>query len=384
MILTVSKRVEFSASRRLFSPKFSAEENRKVFGEESAAPYGTGRNYVAYFVFSGQPDATTGMLINISEIKERAGEIVHDRYDHRFLNEDNPAFRDKMPTAEFCRNFLMSRPLLGGEPARLVRALRELRNGSQPPTLMARVTSNYCSISPRTPNASRTSASEHENSSSFPPPNTATLWARFPFASTRRSTGPALGTQEKSRLIRSLRNQLDHNNSPAIATIALKAVTTESLSRIIRQADPRQLPYPDSPARNDDFLRKVSDGGMFLGIANLSAHRWLHCLLFRYQNATVGKCTTPRHGHRDVARRHLAANTTSVWARWRILGLRNALGQLSTLARQTPDLKPTNFATSRPRGILCCALAESRQRASTAPLRLRYGNAHNRFTLRMV
>ncbi|PYK23365.1 MAG: 6-pyruvoyl tetrahydrobiopterin synthase, partial [Verrucomicrobia bacterium] len=81
MVLTVSKRVEFSAARRLFSPKFSAEENRTLFGVESAAPYGTGRNYVAYFVFSGQPDPTTGMLINISEIKERAGQIIHDRYD---------------------------------------------------------------------------------------------------------------------------------------------------------------------------------------------------------------------------------------------------------------------------------------------------------------
>src|SRR5437588_10581010 len=95
MLLTVSKRVEFSASRRLFAPKFSAEENRKLFGEESTARYGTGRNYVAYFVVSGQPDTTTGMLINISEIKERAGELIHHRYDHRFLHEDNPAIRDK-------------------------------------------------------------------------------------------------------------------------------------------------------------------------------------------------------------------------------------------------------------------------------------------------
>src|SRR5256714_13304917 len=122
MLLTVSKRVEFSASRRLFSPKFFAEENRRLFGEESAACYGTGRNYVAYFVFSGQPDATTGMLINISEIKERAGQIIHDRYDHRFLNEDNPAFRDKTPTAEnICRQLLDDvAPLFHGDLARLV------------------------------------------------------------------------------------------------------------------------------------------------------------------------------------------------------------------------------------------------------------------------
>src|SRR5437867_9707802 len=107
MLLTVSKRVEFSASRRLFSKKFSGEENRRLFGDESSARYGTGRNYVAYFVFTGQPDTTRGMLINISEIKERAGEIIHDRYDHCFLNEDNPAFREKVLTAEnVCRQLL--------------------------------------------------------------------------------------------------------------------------------------------------------------------------------------------------------------------------------------------------------------------------------------
>ena len=42
MLLTVSKRLEFSASRRLFDPKLSEAENRAQFGEESAARYGTG------------------------------------------------------------------------------------------------------------------------------------------------------------------------------------------------------------------------------------------------------------------------------------------------------------------------------------------------------
>src|SRR5204862_7517727 len=98
MLLTVSKRVEFSASRRLFAPKFSAEENRKLFGEESTARYGTGRNYGAYFVFRGQPDTTTGMLISISALKEPPGEIIHHRSGQRFSNADNPAFRDRGPT----------------------------------------------------------------------------------------------------------------------------------------------------------------------------------------------------------------------------------------------------------------------------------------------
>src|SRR3977135_465294 len=122
MLLTVSKRVEFSASRRLFAQKVCAEKNRELFGEESGARHGTGRNYVAYFVFSGQPDPTTGMLINISEIKEAAGQIIQDRYDHRVLNEDNLACRDKVPTADnICRQLLDDvAPFFGDNPARRV------------------------------------------------------------------------------------------------------------------------------------------------------------------------------------------------------------------------------------------------------------------------
>src|SRR5206468_4533514 len=100
MLLTVSKRLEFSASRRLHVDRWSDIENLAAFGPETNARYGSGRNYVAYFVFTGPVDPATGMLINISEIKERAGTIVRQQFDHKFLNEDNPSFRAVPPTAE--------------------------------------------------------------------------------------------------------------------------------------------------------------------------------------------------------------------------------------------------------------------------------------------
>src|ERR1700720_1452752 len=100
MLLTVSKRLEFSASRRLFVSRWTDSENLAAFGAETNARYGTGRNYIAYFIFTGPVDPVTGMLINISEIKERAGQIVAENFDHKFLNEDNPAFRDLPPTVE--------------------------------------------------------------------------------------------------------------------------------------------------------------------------------------------------------------------------------------------------------------------------------------------
>src|SRR5881628_670593 len=99
MFLTVSKRLEFSASRRLFVGRWTDIENFIAFGPETNARYGTGRNYVAYFVFTGPVDQSNGMLINISEIKARAGRIVRERFDHKFLNQDNPSFHRVPPTA---------------------------------------------------------------------------------------------------------------------------------------------------------------------------------------------------------------------------------------------------------------------------------------------
>src|SRR3984893_6950956 len=100
MLLTVSKRLDFSASRRLFVPRWTESENLVAVGPETAARHGVGRNYRAYFVFSGPVVAKTGMLINISEIQERSGQAVRERYEHKFLNEDNESFKDVPPTAE--------------------------------------------------------------------------------------------------------------------------------------------------------------------------------------------------------------------------------------------------------------------------------------------
>src|SRR5438132_10816854 len=121
MLLTVSKRLEFSASRRLFRRDWTESENLIAFGPETRARHGTGRNYVAYFVFSGPVNPTTGMLINISEIKERAGDVAKQRYDHKFLNEQIPAFRDRPPTAENVARqlFVDVAPLFSDVEARL-------------------------------------------------------------------------------------------------------------------------------------------------------------------------------------------------------------------------------------------------------------------------
>jgi 6-pyruvoyltetrahydropterin/6-carboxytetrahydropterin synthase len=315
MLLTVSKRVEFSASRRLFAQKFSVEENRKLFGEESAALHGTGRNYVAYFVFSGQPDPTTGMLINISEIKKRAGQIIHDRYDHCFLNEDNPTFRDKVPTAEnICRQLLDDvAPLFDGNPAKLVAVhLRETPDRSATAYSAGAIEANYWfdfsaarrTISPHL------SASENEKLFGISTREHGHNYrARLTLRTDSVAPEPLLGTEEEiSSLIRLLRTQLDHKNlNRDVDALRGKPITTEALSRFILRSGSGKVPLSRARLheRDDFFAEAWNDGGMFLGMreAFSAAHR-LHVPSFSVaQNAELfGKCNNPRgHGHRYVA-----------------------------------------------------------------------------------
>jgi 6-pyruvoyltetrahydropterin/6-carboxytetrahydropterin synthase len=311
MFLTVSKRVEFSASRRLFSPSVSAEENRKLFGEESSARYGTGRNYVAYFIFTGQPDPVTGMLINISEIKERAGGIISDRYDHRFLNEDNGAFRDHVPTAENVSRQLFAdvAPLFAGNPARICAVhLRETPERSATAYADGVTEANYWfefsaarkTISPH--------LSEVENEKLFGvavAEHGHNYRARLTFRTGSIADKVPLPPQEQiSELIRAIRSQLDHKNlNRDVDALRDKPVTTESLARLILQGKP-------APAcvrlheRNDFFAEAWNDGEVFMGMReSFSAAHRLHVSSFSdLQNAELfGKCNNPRgHGHRYV------------------------------------------------------------------------------------
>jgi 6-pyruvoyltetrahydropterin/6-carboxytetrahydropterin synthase len=303
MLLTVSKRIEFSASRRLFSPQLSILQNRRRYGEESAAPYGSGRNYVAYFVFSGEPDPVTGMLINISDIKRRAGEVINARYDHKFLNENNPAFREVVPTAENGALQLLHdvMPLFAGERAKL--AAVHLRES---PTRSATAFANG--------------------------PLDANYW--FEFSAARRTMSPHLSAEENAKLfgpsvndhghhyrvrltfdgnslrddvvdlIEGLRVAFDHKHlNNDLPELHDQPVTTESLARFILKltAGASTVERVRLHERDDFFVESWRSGEMFVGMRESfgAAHR-LHVAQFSdAKNAELfGKCNNPGgHGH---------------------------------------------------------------------------------------
>jgi 6-pyruvoyltetrahydropterin/6-carboxytetrahydropterin synthase len=311
MLLTVSKRLEFSASRRLYDAKLGASENAARYGSESGARYGTGRNYVAWFIFSGTPDASTGMLINISEIKERVGRVLQEGFDHKFLNEDNAAFADVVPTPENVARelFARSQPLFQDSPARLVVChLQESEVRSATVYADGRTEANYWFefSAARQTMSSRLTSAENEKlfghaASHFGHGHN--YRARLTFLDDAQTSGALL--PEIARVLRSLHAELDHKNlNREVPGLRDRAMTTESLACYIheRAADVAPVHRVRLHERDDFFAECWQDERYFLGMQRVfhAAHRLHAPALSDAQNAELfGSCNNPRgHGHR--------------------------------------------------------------------------------------
>jgi len=81
------RRETFSASHRLNSHELSVEENRKTFGKCNN-PNGHGHNYILDVTVKGEVDRVTGMVINISTLKQCIQEAVIERLDHKNIDLD--------------------------------------------------------------------------------------------------------------------------------------------------------------------------------------------------------------------------------------------------------------------------------------------------------
>jgi 6-pyruvoyltetrahydropterin/6-carboxytetrahydropterin synthase len=97
--LELGRRYCFSASHRLHTAHLTEEENCRVFGKCNN-PYGHGHNYVVEVSVSGKVDSATGMIVNLADLDAFVQQRVLEDFDHKSLNEDVPAFRDKVPTTE--------------------------------------------------------------------------------------------------------------------------------------------------------------------------------------------------------------------------------------------------------------------------------------------
>jgi 6-pyruvoyltetrahydropterin/6-carboxytetrahydropterin synthase len=399
MLLTVSKRLEFSASRRLFVSRWTSDENVAAFGAETNARYGTGRNYIAYFIFSGKVDPVTGMLINISEIKKRAGEIVDDRFDHKFLNEDNPAFHEVPPTAENVARqlFVDVQPVFADVDAKLV-ACHLIETPDRSATFYADDASeaNYWF---------EFSAARQTMSPRLTPAENARIFgaaagihghnyrARLTFRK-EKADRPIVQQHDLEASIDSLRQELDHRHlNEEVPGLKDRPITTESLAAYIHDRVAESVPIHRVRLheRADFFAEAWTGGSVFLGMQmRFSAAHRLHVQSFSdEQNATLfGKCDNPHgHGHLYLAEASLGGNYDErSGTLYDFVAFRKALSEsIEPWQDRHLDLETEDFGkiSSTGENIVRALWSKIDGRVNQQLVRLRlWETKNNRFTLR--
>jgi 6-pyruvoyltetrahydropterin/6-carboxytetrahydropterin synthase len=403
MLLTVSKRLEFSASRRLFVRRWTDSENLVAFGPETEAAYGTGRNYVAYFVFAGPVNDATGMLINISEIKERAGKIVQERFDHKFLNEDNVAFRDSPPTAENIARqlYLDVAPVFSDVDAKLVAChLSESPERSATFYAGGACEANYWLEFSAARQTMSPLLNEVENAKLFGKARSVhghNYRVRLTFRTENISDQAPLVRHDRiDACLHSLSSELDHRHlNTDVPGLKDRPITTESLAGYIYERVNALLPLGRIRLHErDDFFAEVwDDESVFLGmqIPFHAAHRLHAAVLSDAENAALfGKCNNPLgHGHRYLTETTIGGDyDRRSGTLYDFIAFKNAIEEsLAPWQDRHLDLETDDFRKTPSTGenIVRALWHKIDNRLKQRLVRLRLcETANNRFTLRRM
>ena len=95
----ITRRAEFSASHICSNPALTTEQNLAVYGPAANAN-GHGHNFVLEVTLAGEPDPVTGMVLNLTDLKQILDREVMQRMDHRHLNHEVPELAGQIPTCE--------------------------------------------------------------------------------------------------------------------------------------------------------------------------------------------------------------------------------------------------------------------------------------------
>jgi len=95
----LTRRTTFSAAHRLWSNHLTEEENIDLY-DKCANPNGHGHNYILDVTVRGNPEPRTGMVLNLTDLKQVINEHVIDWVDHKHLNYDVPWLEGSIPTTE--------------------------------------------------------------------------------------------------------------------------------------------------------------------------------------------------------------------------------------------------------------------------------------------
>jgi 6-pyruvoyltetrahydropterin/6-carboxytetrahydropterin synthase len=314
MYLVISKRFELSLSFRYYREDWPREKNREAFGRRMGSENGYGGNPVAYFVFNGPVDEKTGMLINITTVKERVKRLLAERYDHKYLNRDTKPFDKIIPTPENIARqlFIDTAPLFENENASL--AVCHVATSPYDAATCytgGRVERDYWLEFSAARRTWSPHLSDEENEILFGIASSKTGHGHFyrlratlegkPDA----DTGMIMSENNCRRVLDLLHTRLDHKNlNIEVPELEYLPMTTEYLARFI--FDQLRISLPLARVRlweNPYFYAEyLKSGRSLMGVktAFRAAHRLNSPALDDAANCELyGKCNNPAgHGHR--------------------------------------------------------------------------------------
>ena len=313
MYLTISKRFEFCASHRCFVLSWPPEKNYAVYGDEAKGNFGHGHNYKAHFVFQGPVDAKTGLMINFNIIKEILGDLIAEKYDHKFLNSDAPPFDKIVPTLENLTRQLLAEAadLFSGQAVQpVVCHVIESPENSATAFVSGRIERDFWLEFSAARRTYSPNLSEEENFKIFgqaasPSGHVHNYRVKITMGGElNQDNGLLLPLPMAAEVISILRSELDHKNlNTDVHGLKGLPMTTEILANYIWQKMEKELPVKRIRLyeKSDFFVEYHGHDSFFMGIENKfqAAHRLHSPQLSEQENKDVyGKCNNPNgHGH---------------------------------------------------------------------------------------
>jgi 6-pyruvoyltetrahydropterin/6-carboxytetrahydropterin synthase len=98
-MIYLTRRATFSASHYYWNDAWTAEKNEQVFGR-CANRNGHGHNYTLEVTVAGEPDPTTGFVVDLKWLKDMIEREALAAWDHRHLNLETTEFAQTIPTTE--------------------------------------------------------------------------------------------------------------------------------------------------------------------------------------------------------------------------------------------------------------------------------------------
>jgi len=95
----ITRRERFSAAHKLARKDWNDEKNYEVFGKCSN-PNWHGHNYVLYVTVKGEPEPSTGFVVDLSALGDLIKSNVINHVDHKNLNVDVEFMKGLMTSTE--------------------------------------------------------------------------------------------------------------------------------------------------------------------------------------------------------------------------------------------------------------------------------------------